>query len=76
MIICSVFVSDKGFQVNFDFTSQWEDRIELKPLLSQMKLIGRNPYEDHMGDVSARSAGLYLGWSEEVDTNILDQLTD
>ena len=31
MIICSVFDSDKGFQVNFDFTGQSEDRVEIPP---------------------------------------------
>ena len=38
-----------------------------------MKQVGRNPYEDHMVDVWAKSADLYLGWNGVADKNILDQ---
>ena len=79
-----MFVYEKGFQMNSNLIGKWvgiptssaESRIELKPHLSQMKLIGRNPYEAHMADVWAKSAGLCLEWNGAVDTNILDQLTD
>ena len=75
-IIRSLFVSEKGFQVNSNLIGKWESRIESKPHLCQMKLTGRNPYEAHMVDVWAKSAGLCLEWNGAVDTNILDQLTD